>query len=154
MVQTSLVRTMWQNSDFQEKLQQKKIVCKFNPAAAPHFGGSWERMVKTCKQANYHVLYGQRPTDELSATILCLTEQLLNSRPLTPNCNGPSDMKALTPFYWAGRVLLFHICQMSRSTKITGKCSGWLWLTWTNLDKMVERVPFCAHYSPEMVQGR
>ena len=91
---------MWQNNDFQEKLQQKKIVCKFNPAAAPHFGGSWERMVKTCKQANYHVLYGQRPTDELSATILCLTEQLLNSRPLTPNCNGPSDMKALTPHHF------------------------------------------------------
>ena len=31
---------MWQNRDFQEKLQQKKIVWKFNPAAAPHFEGS------------------------------------------------------------------------------------------------------------------
>ena len=66
--------SMWQTSDFQEKLRQKKIVWKFNHAAAPHFGGSWERMVKTCKQAIYHVLNGQRLTDELLATILCLTE--------------------------------------------------------------------------------
>ena len=91
---------MWQNSDFQEKLQQKKIVWKFNPAAASHFGGSWERMMKTCKQAIYHVLNGQRLTDELLATILCLTEQLLNSRPLTPNSNDPSDIEALTPHHF------------------------------------------------------
>ena len=92
--------SMWQSSDFQEKLQQKKIVWKFNPAAAPHFGGSWERMVKTCKQAIYHVLNGQRLTDEFLATILCLTEQLLNSRPLTPNSNDPSDMEALIPHHF------------------------------------------------------
>ena len=32
--------SMWQTSDFQDKLRQKKIVWKFNPAAPPHFGGS------------------------------------------------------------------------------------------------------------------
>ena len=48
--------SMWQNSDFQEKLQHKNSVWIFNPAAAPYFGGSWERMVKTCKQAIYHIL--------------------------------------------------------------------------------------------------
>ena len=32
--------SMWQTSDFQDKLPQKKIVWKFNPAASPHFGGS------------------------------------------------------------------------------------------------------------------
>ena len=36
-------------------------------------------------------------TDKLLATILCLTEELLNSRPLTPNYNDPSDMEALIP---------------------------------------------------------
>ena len=92
--------SMWQNNYFQEKLRQKKIVWKFNPAAAPHFGGSWERMVKTCIQAIYHVLNGQRLTDELLVTILCLTEQLLNSRPLTPNSNDPSDMEVLTPHHF------------------------------------------------------
>ena len=83
--------SMCQNSDFKEKLRQKKIIWKFNPAAAPQFGGSWERMVKTSKQVIYHVLNGQM------LTFLGLTEQLLISRPLTPNSNGPSDMEALTP---------------------------------------------------------
>ena len=64
--------SMWQTSDFQEQLPQKKIVCKFNPAAALDFGGSWEWMVKTCKQAIYHVLNGQRLTDELLATSFVL----------------------------------------------------------------------------------
>ena len=32
--------SVWQNSVLQEKLQQKKIVRKFNLDAAPHFGGS------------------------------------------------------------------------------------------------------------------
>ena len=91
---------MWQNNDFQKKLRQKKIVWKFNPAAVPQFAGSWERMVKTCKQAIYHVLNGQRLTDELLASILRLTEQLLNSRLLTPNSNDPSDMEALTPHHF------------------------------------------------------
>ena len=89
--------SMWPTSDFQGKLCQKTLVWKFNPAAAPHFGGSWERMVKTCKQAIYHVLNGQRLTDELLATILCLTEQLVNARPLTLNSNDPTDWEALTP---------------------------------------------------------
>ena len=53
--------------------------------------------MKTCKQAIYHVLNGQRLPDELLATILCLTEQLLNARPLTPNSNDPTDLEALTP---------------------------------------------------------
>ena len=87
---------MWQTIDFQQKQRQKKILWKFNPAAPPHFGVSWERMLKTCKQAIYHVLKGQRLTYELLATILCLTEQLLNTRPLTPNSKGPNVLEALT----------------------------------------------------------
>ena len=93
------VASIWPNSDFQEKLQQKKIVWKFKTGAAPHFESTWERMVKTCKQAIYNVLNVQRLTDELLATILCLTEQLLNSRPLTPNPNDPSDIEVLTPHH-------------------------------------------------------
>ena len=79
--------SLWQNDVFQEKILSKNISSgKSNPAAAPTFRRFLERMVKICKQAMYHVLNGRRLTDELLATILCLTEQLLNSRPsgLTP----------------------------------------------------------------------
>ena len=80
------------------------IVWKFNLAAAPHFGGSLERMLKTCKQAAiYYVLKGQCHTDELLAIILCLTEELLNARPLTSISNDPTDLEALTPNQFLGR---------------------------------------------------
>ena len=60
--------------------------------------------MKTCKQAIYHVLNGRRLTDELLATILCLTGQLLSARPLTPNSIDPTDLKAFTPnHFFLGR---------------------------------------------------
>ena len=92
--------SMRQNSYFQENIFQMKIVWKFNVAAAPHFGGSWQRMLKTCKQATYHVLNGQMLTDELLATVLCVTQHFLICRLLMPNTYDPSDMEALTPHHF------------------------------------------------------
>ena len=107
------------------------IVWKFNLAAAPHFGGSLERMLKTCKQAAiYYVLKGQCHTDELLAIILCLTEELLNARPLFPMIQQTWKHSRRTNF-GADRVSLFLICQMRRSFQITRECSVWLRLTWT-----------------------
>ena len=42
-----------------------------------------------------YVLNGQRLTDELLATIFCVTQQLLNARPLTPISSDPSDLEAV-----------------------------------------------------------
>ena len=129
--------SMWQNDDFQEKLRQKKIVWNFNPAAAPLFGGSWERMVKTCKKAIYHVLNGQRLTDELLATILCLTDQLLNSRSLTPNSNDSSDMEVLTPHHFLLGRPSIAIPYVPKSQKEVPSCAG---SHGQHLGKMAERV--------------
>ena len=92
--------SLWRNEDFQEKVHQGQIVSKLNPAAAPHFGVSWKRMVRTCKQAMYHVLNVQRLTDEILATILCLIRQLLNSRPISPNSNIPNTLEVLAPHHF------------------------------------------------------
>ena len=76
---------------------QKGIKWKFNPPASPHHGGSWERLVRSCKQVFYAILGNQRLTDEVLNTTFALVEKSLNARPLTPVSSDPNELNALTP---------------------------------------------------------
>ena len=38
----------WNQDQITSELAQKHIVWKFNPPGAPHFGGVWERLVRSC----------------------------------------------------------------------------------------------------------
>ena len=87
----------WNSVIVQEELTQNQIVWKFNPPAAPHFGGVWERLVRSCKQAMYAILGSTCLTDELLSTVLAQVEQILNSRPLVPASADVEDLEALTP---------------------------------------------------------
>jgi hypothetical protein len=78
-------------------LNRKMTKWYFNPPAAPHFGGVWERMVRAAKEALVAVLGKQRLTDELLITTLTHIENVLNSRKLTPPSEDPADPEALTP---------------------------------------------------------
>ena len=78
-------------------LARKDIKWKFNPPGAPHFGGIWERLVRSCKKAMIAVLDGQSLTDDVLLTTVCLVEQTLNARPLTNVSDDPDDLEALTP---------------------------------------------------------
>ena len=75
----------------------KGIRWKFNPPIALHQGGSWERMVRSCKRIFYSILGNRRMTDETLNTTFCLVEQALNNRPLTPVSADPNELEALTP---------------------------------------------------------
>ena len=66
-------------------------------SAAPHFGGAWERLVRSCKKALYNVLGKQVLTEDKLRTILCIAEQLLNNRPLTDVSGDVADLQPLTP---------------------------------------------------------
>ena len=87
----------WNQSVISSKLAHKGITWKFNPAAAPHHGGLWERMVRSVKRTFYAVLGNRRLTDEVLSTTLCLVEQTLNNRPITPVSDNHDDLEALTP---------------------------------------------------------
>ena len=80
-----------------EHLSRQPTKWYFNPPAAPHFGGVWERMVRAAKTALNAVLGNQWLTDEILLTALTLVENILNSRNLTPMSEDPTDPECLTP---------------------------------------------------------
>ena len=78
-------------------LAKKGIKWIFNTPAAPHFGGVWERLVRSCKKALYNVLGKQKLSEDKLRTVLCIVEQLINNRPITDVSSDVSDLEPLTP---------------------------------------------------------
>ncbi|XP_055612945.1 uncharacterized protein LOC129759503, partial [Uranotaenia lowii] len=70
----------------------------FNPPAAPHMGGSWERMVRSIKVAMERISkHPQNPCDEVLETVAMEAESIVNSRPLTYIPLETVNSEALTP---------------------------------------------------------
>ncbi|XP_063721573.1 uncharacterized protein LOC134848143 [Symsagittifera roscoffensis] len=60
-----------------------QIEWTFNPAYAPHFGGVWERLIKSVKDSFYAIIGSQILTDDIFNTVLCEVEHFMNARPIT-----------------------------------------------------------------------
>jgi hypothetical protein len=76
---------------------QQHINFHFIPPAAPHQGGLWERAVRSIKHHLIRVVGNQTLTLEEFITLTTRIEAILNSRPITPMSNDPSDIDCLTP---------------------------------------------------------
>ena len=72
----------------------------FNPPAAAHFGGLWEAAVKSAKHHLKRVIGDHTLTFEELSTLLCQIEACLNSRPLWPLQDEPTDVLPLTPAHF------------------------------------------------------
>lgn len=81
-------------------LTERSIQWHFIPPAAPHFGGLWEAAVRSAKQHLTKLSINATFTYEEATTLLCGIEGVLNSRPMTPLSNDPSDHQALTPAHF------------------------------------------------------
>ena len=64
----------WNKRQIDKHLIQQGIRWKFKPPAAPHFGGVWERLVRSCKKAMYAVLGNRSVTEDVLSTTMCLVE--------------------------------------------------------------------------------
>ncbi|XP_058810967.1 uncharacterized protein LOC131675845 [Topomyia yanbarensis] len=69
----------------------------FNPPAAPHMGGAWERLVRSVKTALFNLAPVRKPDEETFGTLLAEVEGIVNSRPLTYVPLDAADNEALTP---------------------------------------------------------
>ena len=81
-------------SDF---LLQRGISWQFNPPAASHMGGVWERMIRSVRKILRSLLKEQVVSDEVLLTLMAEVEAILNARPLTPLSFDPGEDGPLTP---------------------------------------------------------
>ncbi|KAL7742127.1 hypothetical protein ACLKA6_018370 [Drosophila palustris] len=85
------------DSEMHQNLMQRGISWYFNPPAAPHMGGAWERLVRSIKTVLYRVVPNQKFTDESLLTAMMEVEMTVNSRPLTFVSLDHEDQEAITP---------------------------------------------------------
>ncbi|XP_046408785.1 uncharacterized protein LOC124173310 [Ischnura elegans] len=78
-------------------LSQEGCQWHFNPPNSPHQGGLWEAGVKSIKYHLRRVVGVASLTFEEMLTVLTQIEACLNSRPLCPLSDDPSDISFLTP---------------------------------------------------------
>ena len=83
--------------DISTNLAALQTTWKFNPLAAPHFGGLWEAAVKSTKYHLKRIINDHVLTFIEISTLTCKIEACLNSRPLTPIPDGDSEFEVLTP---------------------------------------------------------
>ena len=87
----------WKKDQNTSDLVQKNFVWKFNPPGAPHFGGIWERLVRSCYKAMVSILGNRSLTNDVLTTTMSLVKRTLNARPISPASDDPEDLQTLTP---------------------------------------------------------
>ena len=87
----------WNQEKIHNALLQKNINWSFSPPYGSHFGGIWERCIRTVRKILQALLREQITDDESLATLMCEVESIMNSRPITTVSSDPNDNEPLTP---------------------------------------------------------
>lgn len=89
----------WNCDKLHENMLQSGIQWEFNPPAGSHFGGVWERLIRSVRQVLYSLMREQsvKMDDEGLQTLFCEVEAILNGRPLTEASDNVNDLSVLTP---------------------------------------------------------
>nr|XP_055033759.1 uncharacterized protein LOC129422083 [Misgurnus anguillicaudatus] len=85
------------SATLQEQLAEQKIRFRHNPPIAPHFGGTWEREIKSVKAALRVILREQSVPEPVLQTLLVEVEGILNSKPLGYVSSDIADVDPVTP---------------------------------------------------------
>jgi len=79
------------------EMADRGVNWNFSPPSDPHFGGSWESLVKSAKAALKVVLGCITVKEEVLRTVLAEVTAILNAHPLTHLSVDPEDESPLTP---------------------------------------------------------
>lgn len=97
----------------------------FNPPSAPHFGGLWEAAVRSAKYHLLRVLGNSTVSAEDFNTLLVQVEGVLNSRPLTPLSDDPTDLEPLTPAHFLTGGPIHALPEPDYSNEKLNRLSRW-----------------------------
>ena len=97
----------WNENELNKRLIKEEIsfhLCprsewKFQPPTASHMNGIWERLIRSVRKSMRAILGNQNALVGLETlrTVFAEVVTILNSRPLTPSSDDPSDFEPLTP---------------------------------------------------------
>ncbi|XP_011859476.1 PREDICTED: uncharacterized protein LOC105556968 [Vollenhovia emeryi] len=111
------------------------VTWHFVPPAAPHFGGLWEAGVKSLKHHLKRVVGARTLSRSEFATLLCKIEACLNSRPISPLRDDPSDLTVLTPGHFLIGRPLTSVPEESLLEINANRLSRW-----QHVQRMVEQI--------------
>ena len=80
-----------------EEMARRRLVWRFSPPSAPHFGGGWERIVQSSKRALRTVLQDRAVCDEVLLTAFAEVSSILNGRLLSKISTDADELEPLTP---------------------------------------------------------
>lgn len=89
----------WNTNSINNWCLQTDIKWTFNPPYASHFGGVYERQIRSIRKTLNSILLEQnlKLYDEDLLTLMCEVEAVLNNRPISQLSSDPEDLEALTP---------------------------------------------------------
>ena len=87
----------WSQGRAQDELNERGIRWVFNPPAASHMGGVWERQIRSVRRILAGLTQEQVLSYEMLTTLLVVAEGIVNNRPITPVSSDPTDLEPLTP---------------------------------------------------------
>ncbi|XP_072022724.1 uncharacterized protein [Amphiura filiformis] len=91
----------WKTEEIEAFTANQGIHWKFNPPGASHFGGLWERQIRTIRKILQSILTEQHlktcQSEEQLHTLMCEVEATINSRPLIKTSDDPKDLSVITP---------------------------------------------------------
>ena len=96
----------WNQEHITQHLAQKEIQWKFNTPSAPHFGGVWERLIRSTKTILRTILGTQCVGSDTLNTLLTEVEAILNSRPLSQSVKTQTILRPSrqTTSFWVVQV--------------------------------------------------
>lgn len=98
--ESELQKQLLENIKSQANIEFARVEWSFNPPAAPHMGGAWERLIRSVKIGLRKALPERLPSDEMLRTCLIDIEAIINSRPLTYVSSDTDQLEALTPHHF------------------------------------------------------
>ena len=152
---TSTAKTFEESSftttEIQKYAESNKIAGKFIPPGAPHFGGTWERLIGMSKRLFFNIAGFRKLHEDSFSTLICQVEALLNSRPLTSVSSDIHDVESLI----LGHFLTGMTTGLSSDTTISSNNRG-AGKLWNNVNSIMKEcwTRFLKEYLPTLRQRR